>query len=431
MRNEFCFLPHVAFQSVIMYYQCAEKEPEALNALTGSRRSFAMDIKKIDDAIFAFYLPQFHAIPENDRAWGKGFTEWTNVKKAEPLFEGHYQPRVPALGYYNLLDPQVMRDQASLAKAYGVTAFCYYHYWFKDGKKLLEKPLEAMLKDKKVDMPFIFCWANENWSKRWDGGNSEIICKQDYGNESDWAKHFDYLLEFFKDERYVKVEGKPILIIYKPDEIPNLKPMLAFFRSSAKENGFPDLFIGLQYFCPEFVIGPKRKVALFDFSVNFEPIHTFTRPAGESNAKTLLKRSIRKTFPDFYAWLGKMKRKKNKTGSSLRIYNYEEVANDSLKNAKRLPGGVAFGAFCGWDNTPRNKNGAAIKGASPELFESYLKNLIALNRDQRRPLRWIFINAWNEWGEGAYLEPDEKFGYGYLEAVSHATANGLDESIDS
>ncbi len=376
-----------------------------------------MEINKIDDAIFAFYLPQFHAIPENDKAWGAGFTEWTNVRKAEPLFEGHYQPRVPKIGYYNLLDPGVMREQAKLAKKYGITAFCYYHYWFKNGKKLLEKPVEAMLRDKDVDIPFIFCWANENWSKRWDGGNSEIICKQDYGGEADWTKHFDYLLAFFRDERYLKVDNKPILIIYKPDEIPHLREMVLFFRNKAKENGFDGLYIGLQYYCPEFVIGPKKKREIFDFSVNYEPIHAFTRPVGESNFKTLFKRNLRLKMPKFYAWLGRRKRALQKRGSTLRVYEYETLADDSLKNALRLPPNVAFGAFCGWDNTPRNKNGAVIKGADPILFGSYLSRLMAINHDKNRPLRWVFVNAWNEWGEGAYLEPDTKFGEGYLEAI--------------
>ena len=163
----------------------------------------------------AFYLPQYHAIPENDKFWGKGFTEWINTKKATPLFEGHYQPKVPLNeNYYNLLDDNVKIWQADLAKKYGVFGFCYYHYWFKDGKKLLEKPLEQMLKNKDVNIPFCMSWANENWSKRWDGGNQEIIAEQDYGTEDDWKKHLLYMVQFFKDERYITLNGDPVFLIY-------------------------------------------------------------------------------------------------------------------------------------------------------------------------------------------------------------------------
>ena len=170
--------------------------------------------------VIAFYLPQFHAIPENDKSYGKGFTEWTNVKKAKPLFADHNQPRVPLnQNYYDLLEQGVMKNQADLAKKYGVYGFCYYHYWFADGKKLLEKPLETMLTDKSVDIPYCICWANENWTRRWDGGNNEVIVEQNYGDRANITRHAQYLTQFFKDERYIKEDGRPLLLIYKPELI--------------------------------------------------------------------------------------------------------------------------------------------------------------------------------------------------------------------
>ena len=173
--------------------------------------------------IIAFYLPQFHNIPENDEWWGDGFTEWTNVKKAKPLYEGHMQPRVPLGGnYYNLLDDNVKIWQADLAKKYGVYGFCYYHYWF-NGKMLLEKPMEQMLANKEVDIPFCICWANEPWTKAWVGDERKLLIAQEYGQEEEWKQHFMYLLPFFKDERYITKNGKPLFVFYRPDIVPCMK----------------------------------------------------------------------------------------------------------------------------------------------------------------------------------------------------------------
>lgn len=173
-----------------------------------------------NEKVVAFYLPQYHPIPENDKAYGKNFTEWVNVKKALPLFENHNQPRIPLENnYYSLLDENTMIEQSKLAKSYGIYGFCYYHYWFKNGKKLLEKPLEMMLNTKEIDIPFMLCWANENWTKHWDGGNNEIIVEQDYGDYDDLINHIDYLCRFFRDKRYIKIDDKPVLVIYKPEII--------------------------------------------------------------------------------------------------------------------------------------------------------------------------------------------------------------------
>ena len=195
----------------------------------------------------AFYLPQFHPIPENDRAWGAGFTEWDNVRKARPLFEGHDQPRIPEKrNYYSLLDPAVRRWQSELALENGIFGFCYYHYWFARGKRLLEKPAESMLADPEAHIPFCFSWANENWSRRWDGGKNEVILRQDYGGRSEWQAHWEYLLPFFRDSRYITLDGKPLFLIYKPEEIPRLKDMLDCWQQAAKEAGFPGLCLMIQ-----------------------------------------------------------------------------------------------------------------------------------------------------------------------------------------
>ena len=176
------------------------------------------DVKGVK--LIAFYLPQFHAIPLNDQCWGKGFTEWTNVRKAQALFSGHDQPKIPLdLNYYDLMDDQVKIRQSNLAEKYGIFGFCYYHYWFKHGEKLLEKPAELMLKNKKIEIPLCFCWANVNLSKNWDGGDQEIIMEQDYGGKEEWERHFQYLLNFFQDERYITVDGCPLLVVYKPEQM--------------------------------------------------------------------------------------------------------------------------------------------------------------------------------------------------------------------
>lgn len=222
----------------------------------------------------AFYLPQYHAIPENDWAWGVGFTEWTNVKKAKPLFEGHYQPRVPLENnYYNLLDERVLVEQSKTAQKYGIFGFCYYHYWFKNGKKLLEKPIEKMLQSKDVTIPYCLCWANENWTKKWDGSDNEVIVLQDYGGQNEWEKHFQYLLAYFRDKRYITINGKPVFLIYRPNIIPCIQKMLKFFERRALEVGLKGICFVVQngsaYFDPEFIMGK------FSYQIKFEPFFSY------------------------------------------------------------------------------------------------------------------------------------------------------------
>lgn len=195
----------------------------------------------------AFYLPQYHTIPENDVWWGKDFTEWTNLKKSTALFDGHYQPRIPEnRNYYNLLDDTVKQWQIDLAKKYGIYGFCFYHYWFKGGKKLLERPIEQFLENKSLKMPFCLCWANEPWTRAWDGKTKEVIMPQEYGTEQEWREHFQYLLPFLKDERYIYVDGKPLLVFYKPELIENLKAMIDIWKEMALTAGLPGLTFVVQ-----------------------------------------------------------------------------------------------------------------------------------------------------------------------------------------
>lgn len=374
--------------------------------------------------IVAFYLPQFHAIPENDKAHGKGFTEWTNTKKAKPLYEGHYQPRTPLNeNYYDLLKPEVMEEQSSLAMKNGISGFCYYHYWFGKGKKLLEKPVENMLENKNVEIPFCLCWANENWSKRWDGGHNEIIAKQKYGSKKSWRNHINYLMNFFKDERYIKIENKPLFVIYKPELITRFSGMISFFDKQCKKNGFDGIKIFAQF--PDIQFMEMRSKKSIDGYILFEPLYTWKETAmGLLDAKTKRKQIIRtrircflsKTvFSQVIPYIQKILNNNNKP-KELTIKDYDQDWKKIL-DRQNLDKNRYKGAFVDWDNTPRNKNGVSYKGATPEKFQKYLSELVKKNQDKEND--FIFINAWNEWAEGAFLEPDCKNGYGYLKAIKN------------
>lgn len=348
--------------------------------------------------VIAFYLPQFHAIPENDKWWGKGFTEWTNVKKARPLWNGHYQPKVPLNNnYYSLTDISTMEKQSKMAKKYGIYGFCYYHYWFGNGKKLLEKPVEKMLENKNVDMPFCFSWANENWSRNWDGGNKEIMVEQDYGGKESWENHLQYLLPFFKDRRYIKINGNPVFIIYKPELISNFEEMVKYWKERIVEYGFSSIIVMSQY--PNVFKKENENINL-DYKIKFEPMYSNCH----YQDKNIFQRKITAIK------LGV--RRKN----GLTVRNYDKQW-DYILNKEVRGGNIIPGAFVDWDNTARNIKGTAFVGASPKKFKGYFSELVSQVNNGEYPTEYIFINAWNEWGEGCYLEPDEKNEYGYLEAI--------------
>ncbi len=376
--------------------------------------------------MIAYYLPQYHTIPENDQAWGKGFTEWVNTRKAKPLFEGHYQPKVPLKeNYYDLSDVNVMVEQAKLAKKYHLFGFCYYHYWFKNGKKLLEKPIEQMLLNSDVDIPFCLSWANENWSKRWDGGNQELIIEQNYGGKADWKLHLEYLVQFFRDPRYITLDGKPILLIYKPDLIPDVQEMLAYWQEQAFHYGFSGFCFMIQ--SPGLFYSPMYDLGEFSYQIKFPPFFSIIRDTKDMN-KLHRQQKIFHILKSFYLdkavkyILLKIRVHRDKERSNTKTeqtrLRYEDTW-DTMLNAETSHEMIE-GAFVDWDNTARKQNGYMHIGATPEKFKYYLKKTISnIKIHGQEPI--IFINAWNEWAEGAYLEPDELHGYDYLKALKYAS----------
>lgn len=362
--------------------------------------------------LVAFYLPQFHAIPENDKAWGEGFTEWDNVKKGKKIRLNQYQPHVPLNNnYYSLLDLSTMQKQAELASNYGVDAFCFYHYYFKGGKKLLEKPIENWLNNSDINFEYCLSWANEPWSKRWDGSENEVIVEQDYGGKSEWKLHFEYLLPFFKDKRYLRDEnGYPVFLIYKPKEIPQLTEMLDYWKTLAKSEEFGSIKFLMQF--PQY---DCKDIYYFDGIVEFEPANTLNKMFSNNSKKFTycISHPLDTMFIIKHKLLNVLK------NNNLVVFPYNMIVKNNLKNGmdeKTYPG-----VFTSWDNTARRgKNATVYLGSTPDKFQYFLtEKLKKSNKDL------LFINAWNEWAEGAHLEPDEKYGYAYLEAVRNAKESAI------
>lgn len=374
--------------------------------------------------IIAFYLPQYHNIPENNEWWGDGFTEWINVKKAKSLYEDHIQPKKPLNdNYYDLLNDDVKLWQVELAKKYGVYGFCYYHYWF-NGKLLLERPMEQMLNNKNIDMPFCVCWANEAWTKAWVD-STQMLIPQKYGSRDEWKAHFDYLLPFFKDNRYIKVNGKPLLVIYKPELIDCGNDMIDYFQELARSAGFPGVEMAYQHGNMDFYSSQKDD-SHYDLDIEFQPIYArydLDLMRKQSSVKKFLKSIYNKSS----IWLGRTTGKEirlrlTKGSEQVKKYDFDEIwkliLNKPVVDKKRIPG-----AFAMWDNTPRHGlRGHVYEGSTPQKFEEYLEKLIIKTKDEYKK-DMIFMYAWNEWAEGGYLEPDEENGYGYLAAIHTALKN--------
>lgn len=360
----------------------------------------------------AYYLPQFHPIPENDLWWGKGFTEWTNVAKAKPLFKDHYQPKIPAdLGFYDLRLNEVKEKQAELAKEYGIDGFIYYQYHFGRGKMLLEKPAEDMLKDKRINIPFCFCWANETWKGIWHGvDNPDTLIEQEYGGEMDYMDYFNYLLPFFNDPRYIKVENKPMFHILRVEDIPDFDKFAKIFNSLAKEAGFDGVFLIS-------TITLNNDLVLENNSLQGQVgLETFRRMRYSQNTffspnSFLLKIELKiKKFIGYFSKIGDRKRPL--------IFDYKKGVsslNIHFTNKKYIAC-----VFPNWDNSPRSgKKSLIFKNANPVDWEEHLSKTV--NELQKNPENppFIFIKSWNEWAEGNYLEPDIKFGHGWLQAVKN------------
>lgn len=347
--------------------------------------------------LIAFHLPQFHTIPENDEWWGEGFTDWVNVKKAKSLYNTHNQPRVPLNNnYYDLSDVEVMRWQSELAKEYGVYGFCYYHYWF-GGKLLLQKPLENLLKEKDIDFPFCLCWANETWCRTWDGGTRNVLIQQEYGGEKEWKEHFEYLKDFFLDSRYIRVDNKPVIVIYRSGDCECFNEMIACWRELCPQYGIDDLYV-----IDERNGFKQSDNEQTDALLDFEPFYSLWIERSFKN------KVIERIRTEFFRLIRR---------NTLHYYSYDNLWKSIInRDYSRVNKKIYTGAFVDWDNTPRRKKGGiVVEGASPEKFAFYLEK--QLKRANSMGNEFVFINAWNEWAEGTYLEPDEKNEYKYLNAI--------------
>ena len=339
--------------------------------------------------LIAYYLPQFHPIPENDEWWGKGFTEWTNTAKAKPLFPGHYQPHVPAdLGFYDLRLPEIRIAQANMAREYGIEGFCYYHYWFA-GKRLLDRPFNEVLKSGEPDFPFCLCWANETWTGKWHGSPNKILITQSYPGKDDEEKHFYTLLPSFFDKRCLTIDEKPIFLVYSPMQLPDPVRFTDHWRELALKNGLQGLFF----------IGVVNEPWTpsdhgFDAATTVRPFQS--EMLGEMRFKRKLRKLLQ--FPnDIYSY-------KN-------IYPYLLMPEATKSN-------VYPTVIPNWDNTPRSGlNGLVLHDSTPELFRKHLKSTLSQVLHKSIDNRIVFVKSWNEWAEGNHLEPDLKFGKSYLEVV--------------
>jgi lipopolysaccharide biosynthesis protein len=357
----------------------------------------------------AFHLPQFHPIPENDEWWGKGFTEWTNVVQAKPLFRGHYQPHLPAdLGFYDLRLPEARAVQAELAGSYGIHGFCYYHYWF-NGHQVLERPVNEIWKSGEPEFPFCLCWANEPWSRRWDGSNEEVLLEQRY-SPSDDLEHIRALIPFFLDRRYIRVMDRPFFAVYRASELPDPQRTADLWRREAERAGLKGLFLVRVESHNE--SGDPGNIG-FDSSLEFEPRWS--------------------SLGHFQIFRRKWwHRHKLGTGEAIfrdnAVYKYEDLVRPG--RTEPFPAYPRIPCVCpGWDNSPRRRTGAVIfLNSTPELYEGWLREIV--NRQAARtrvegksgisPESLVFINAWNEWAEGNHLEPCQKWGRAYLEATRRA-----------
>jgi lipopolysaccharide biosynthesis protein len=352
----------------------------------------------------AFYLPQYHPIPENDSWWGEGFTEWSNVRTANPLFEGHYQPHKPLNdNYYTLLDKNTQLQQAELAKKYGIFGFCFYFYWF-NGKTLLEKPLLNWLHDKSLDFPFCLCWANENWTRRWDGLENEVLIKQEYSPKDD-RKFIQHISQYLRDPRYIRINNKPLIILYRPSLLPNPRFTTKQWRYECQRAGIGDIYLA---YVRSFDNADPREFG-FDAAIEFPPI------SSEAPASTHLYKPDSPT-------------------NTYQVYQYEDIASHSERDYSINKSYLVFPGVCpSWDNTARRRNNGAsiIQGSTPQRYEAWLRSAkrTAKTRARGNPdLDLVFINAWNEWGEGCHLEPDQAFGFSYLESTQRALEDNLTDS---
>lgn len=366
----------------------------------------------------ALHLPQFHPIPENDEWWGKGFTEWTNVTKARPLFEGHYQPHHPAdLGYYDLRLEEARDAQARLAQEYGIDGFCYYHYWF-NGKRLLERPVDEILSKGKPDFPFMLCWANDNWTRRWDGLDQEVLITHEYSPEDD-VEHMRHLIEYFQDPRYIKVNNKPVFVLYKTFFLPDPEATAKRWRAVAAE-------LGIELYLCHMVFGYNqewnRLVKGFDAAIDFEPFG-IRREDGLAKVNNIFNK---KRISLFKKVSNRIIGRKNyiKIPNEYNLHEYSSMFQN-LKSLNKINFKLFPSIVPGWDNSPRRKFNPRLilHESTPKKYGEWLKKVIDDFTPYSTEENFIFINAWNEWAEGNHLEPCLKWGRSYLEETQNILLN--------
>ncbi|MCQ2256816.1 MAG: glycoside hydrolase family 99-like domain-containing protein [Bacteroidaceae bacterium] len=348
----------------------------------------------------AIYLPQYHRTKENDEWWGQGFTEWTNVTKAKPRFRGHYQPHLPKqFGFYDLRVPEALEEHATFAKEYGIDGFCFYHYWF-SGKLMLEFPLEQMLKRKSPNFPFMICWANGDWNAAWTGNDNKILLKQEYSDDDDRA-HFKYLLPFFLDSRYIRIDGKPVISIYRSFLNPNIEHSLEIWREEARK-------VGMElYICRMESMGREgiEYMKGFDAGIEFQP----------HNHNGFMKQYEKW----FYIIQSKLHKLSKKIENKPLLFPYDKYVE--FQETREYPTDYKYypAVTPSWDNSARKGKLSffAFTGSTPALYGRWLKNVLTKFSPYSKEENLVFINAWNEWAEGNHLEPDQKWDLGYLEAT--------------
>ena len=366
--------------------------------------------------VIAFYLPQFHPIPENDEWWQPGFTEWTNVAKARPLYRGHRQPHIPGeLGFYDLRLPETRIAQAQLAREHGIEGFCYWHYWFA-GRRIIERPFNEVLDSGQPELPFCLAWANETWSGVWHGRPDRVLVEQTYPGKSDYLAHFNAVLPAFVDDRYMRVDGKPLFLVLRPDSIPDARAFTDLWRREAEKAGLPGLY---------FVGFTRENKAPADYGLDGRlPMGWPDKPSNSRLERFIMKKTGR-TIQQLRTATA-VKLRLGKPGP--RVIDYERVFRQAY--AGELDAGSYPVVYSNWDNTPRSgRRGYVFERSTPETFAKFLAEAIDQVSPRSSDCRMVFVKSWNEWAEGNYLEPDAEWGRGYLEAVREVVRQNAAESI--
>jgi len=346
----------------------------------------------------AFYLPQFHPIPENDSWWGTGFTEWTNVAKARALFPGHRQPHIPAdLGFYDLRLPEAREAQAGLAANHGIEAFCYWHYWFGNSRRILDRPFAEVLSSGRPDFPFCLGWANQTWTGTWHGAPDRVLIEQRYPGREDEVAHFESLLPAFRDERYLRVDGRPVFYVFRPEELPDPARFVDHWQSLAERSGLGGLYLVAEV-SDLLGAGPRyRRVAADGFDAG---VHV-RLPANVTQTTTTVMRATRKglRWPEHYPYA------REPLAPPPRSWPDEPLLRPCV--------------YPNWDNTPRSgRRGLVLTGSSPDLFRLHVRDAVTRVSSLPEDERLVWVKSWNEWAEGNYIEPDLEFGRGWLDAVA-------------